>query len=209
MEPTLRHLTRAEAHWGQDRVEEAVAELVSATQADPFAPQPYYQLGVLALYAAGYAEAAACFRKANELAPGWFHCRRYHWLAGQLAGGRLGHDTFLTLQALDGGREDRTPAAKVEMAREALGRTPDLAWLYLCLGGYLKELGQERDAERAFRDGLEHAGEPDVRCCLMLEQAILLDPTAPERRRLLDAVRQLNGNLMATATAGVLLRLSG
>jgi hypothetical protein len=42
----------------------------------------------------------------------------------------------------------------------------------------------------------------------MLEQAILMEPTAPERGRLLNEVRQRNGNLMATATAGVLLRLT-
>src|SRR4051794_7900686 len=139
-------------------------------------------------------------------------CRTSGWTpkppTRPLAAGRLGHGTFLTLQALDGGREDRTPAAKVTLAREALGRTPDVAWLHLCLGGYLKELGRERDAERAFRGGLERAGEPDVHCCLLLEQAILMEPTAPERGRLLNEVRQRNGNLMATATAGVLLQLA-
>src|SRR5262249_49505669 len=146
-----------------------------------------------------------CYQKTEELAPGWFHCRRYQWLARQLVEGRLDHDTFLTLQALDGSRRDRTPDAKVALAREALARTPDAAWLYLCLGGYLKRLQQTQEAEEAFRQGLRHADEPDVKSYLLLELAIVLKSTSRERTRLLEAVGKVNGNLIATASAGSML----
>jgi hypothetical protein len=140
------------------------------------------------------------------LAPGWFCCRRYLWLARQLAGGRFDHETFLTLQALDAGREDRTPDAKVSLARDALAKTPDIAWLYLCLGGYLKMLQQFQEAETAFRHSLDHAEEPDVKSCLLLELAGVLESNSLERKRLLEEVRNLNGNLMAAASAGLVLQ---
>src|SRR5262249_21357389 len=116
------------------------------------------------------------------------------------------HDTFLALQARDEGRQDRTPDAKVALAREALARTPEVAWLHLCLGRYLKQLEQSGEAERAFRRGLNHADDPDVRSCLLLELAVVQEWVSPERARLLEEVRNLNGNLMATATAGALLK---
>jgi hypothetical protein len=152
------------------------------------------------------------YRKAEELAPGWFHCRRYFWLAQQLGEGRLDQDTFFTLQALDGARQDRTPEAKVILARESLAKTPDVGWLYLCLGGYLKELGQLQEAEAAFRCGIdraEDAQDVDVQSCLWLELAFVLPESSPERTRLLEAVRQLNGNLIAAASAGLVLNTPG
>src|SRR5262249_40263789 len=146
LQPALRCLTQAERYWSQGQPEEALSELLAASKADPFDPQPWYQMGSLVLYSRWYAEAIVCYQKAEELAPGWFHCRRYLWLAHQLAEGKLDHDTFLTLQALDGSRQDRPPGAKIALARDALAKTPEVPWLYLCLGGYLKELQQSREA---------------------------------------------------------------
>jgi tetratricopeptide (TPR) repeat protein len=208
LQPAL-HLTDQGLLLGnQGQYQEAFSTLLAATKADRFDPQPWYHMGACLLYAGLYNEAAMSYRKAEELAPGWFHCRRYFWLAQQLGEGRLDQDTFLTLQALDGAREDRTPETKVILARESLAKTPDVAWLYLCLGGYLKELGQLHEAEAAFRCGVdraEDANDVDVQSCLWLELALVLPKSSPERTRLLEAVRELNGNLIASASAGLVL----
>jgi tetratricopeptide (TPR) repeat protein len=212
LQPAL-HLTDQGLQLGnQGQYQEAFSALIAATKADRFDPQPFYHMGACLLYGGLYNEAAMSYRKAEELAPGWFHCRRYFWLAEQLGAGRLDHDTFLTLQALDYVRRDRTPQAKVALAREGLNKTPDVAWLHLCLGGYLKELGQRQEAEAAFRRGVdraEHANDIDVQSCLMLELALVLPEKSPERIRLLEAVRELNGNLIATASAGLVLNTPG
>jgi tetratricopeptide (TPR) repeat protein len=205
LQPGLRWLNQAQTCWGQGQAEQALSAFLAASKADPFDPEPWYQLGTVVLYSRWYTEAVMSYQRAEELAPGWFHCRRYLWLARQLAEGRFDHDTFLTLQALDGSRQDRPPDAKVALARDALAKTPNVGWLYLCLGGYLKELQQSREAEGAFRRGLEHADEPDVKSCLLMELALVQESTSPERVRLLEETRHLNGNLMATATAGVVL----
>jgi tetratricopeptide (TPR) repeat protein len=206
LQPARHWTAQAKTLWDQGKAQEALNALLVASKADPFDPHPWYQMGTIMLYAQANGHAVQSFKKAEELAPGWFHCRRYLWLARQLAEGQLDHGTFQTLQALDGRREDRAPIAKVALAREALTKTPQVAWLYLCLGGYLKALQQSQEAEAAFRRGLEQAAEPDVKSCLMLELALLLNPSSPERARLLAEVRQLNGNLNATAMAGVMLK---
>jgi tetratricopeptide (TPR) repeat protein len=123
------------------------------------------------LYSGMYEQAVQCLQKAEQLAPGWFYCRRYLWLAQQLAEHKLDQDTFLALQALDDNPRARTPEEKVSLARNALARTPNVAWLYLCLGSNLKALNQTPEAEAAFRRGLDCADDPDVRSCLLLEVA--------------------------------------
>lgn len=140
------------------------------------------------------------------MAPGWFHCRRYLWLAQQLAEGQLDHDTLSALNALDENRQDRTPEAKVSLAKEALTRTPNVAWLYLSLGRYLKDLNQDRESESAIRSGLDQPSDPDIKSCLLLELALSHPQTSPERANSLEEVRRLNGNLMATALAGFILK---
>jgi hypothetical protein len=76
-------------------------------------------------------------------------------------------------------------------------------------------LGERQEAEAAFRSGVdraEHANDVDVRSCLMLELALVLpesSPSSSERIRLLEAVRELNGNLIATASAGLFLNTPG
>jgi hypothetical protein len=154
-----------------------------------------------------YEQAVMCFRKAEELAPGWFHCRRYLWLAQQLAQGKVDQDTFLTLQELDDNPQARMPDAKVSLARDALTKNPRVAWLHLCLGSNLKALNQFREAEAAFRRGLDDADDPDVKSYLLLELAVLQKPSSPLRTQLLEEVRSLNGNLTATASANLALKL--
>jgi tetratricopeptide (TPR) repeat protein len=202
----MRCMAEAKTLWSQGNVEQALSKVLEASKIDPHDPDPLYKTGGILLYARGYAEAVQCYQRAEQLAPGWLHCRRFLWLARQLADGKLDHDTFLTLQSLDGERNDWTPEAKVALAREALSKTPKLAWLNLCLGGYLKGLQQPREAETAFRDGLEHAEEPDVKSSLLLELALILESSAPERASLLELVRNINGNLLASATADVMLK---
>jgi tetratricopeptide (TPR) repeat protein len=205
--PSQLYQLQAKKTWAQGQAKETLDHLLAAIKADRFDPDPFYQMGVVVLYSSMYDTAVACFQKAEELAPGWFFCRRYLWLAQQLAQAKLDQHTFLTLQELDDNPQVRTPEAKVSLAREALAETPSVAWLHLCLGSNLKELKQCRDAEAAFRRGLDCADDPDLKSCLLLELAALQERSSPQRTQLLEEVRNLNGNLNATASANLILKL--
>jgi tetratricopeptide (TPR) repeat protein len=205
--PSRQCQSQAKQSWARGQAMETLQSLLAAIEADRFDPDPFYQMGVVLLYSRMYPQAVSCFQKAEELAPGWFFCRRYLWLAQQLEQGKLDHDTFLTLQQLDEDPQVRAPDAKVSLARDALARTPRVAWLHLCLGSNLKVLNQPREAEAAFRGGLDCADDPDVKSCLMLELAILQERSSALRAQLLTEVRNLNGNLPATASANLALKL--
>jgi tetratricopeptide (TPR) repeat protein len=206
LRPALHWVRQADVLEGQGRFEEAVAAYQAAAVADRFDPHPHYRMGADLLYLRRYGEAVAGFERAEELAPGWFMCRRYLWLARRLAEGRLDHDTLLTLQALDDERQDRTPEAKAALARGALEKTPDVAWLSLALGRNLNALKRGGEAAEAFRRGLDRAEEPDVRSSLLIELAAGQPAGSPERASWLEEARSLNGNLMAAAMAGLLLK---
>jgi tetratricopeptide (TPR) repeat protein len=206
LRPGLHYVDQAKEFFAQGQLPESLTSLMAASKADPFGPEPWYQMGAVMLYAREYTNAVVSYEKTEELAPGWFDCRRFLWLARQLEQGDVDHDTFLTLQALDGSRQDRTPYDKVALARDALAKTPQVAWLYLGMGVYLASLQQSREAEVAFRRGLDCVDEPDVKSCLLLQLALILESNSPERVSLLEEVRNLNGNLRATTMADLALR---
>jgi tetratricopeptide (TPR) repeat protein len=186
----------------QGHYEAALQLFLEASRADPLAPQPVYEAALTYLYLGRPGDAADAYERTDELAPGWFHCRADGWLARQIVAGRYDLDTFRLLHVLEDGNQPIP--VKWQMAERALERMPDLAPLHLRRGKLLLARNQSAGAEAAFRRGLECALEPDVRTRLLVELAAVVE-SPEEKRRLCEQARQLNGHLVAAATATVML----
>jgi len=202
LRPAAQMIQRGEELGSRCEYERALAAFRTAAAIDPLDPECRYLAGLTLLHLGRYQEAAASYDACEARAPGWFECRAGAWLARELAKGRLDHKAFTALRALEDG--PGSPAQKVEIARSALDRYPSLAPLYLFLGLSLRELGKNEEAEAALRGGLARAAEPDVRTRLLLQLALLVRSPEERRELLEEAVRQ-NGNLVAAATARLLL----
>lgn len=195
-----RELSAEGARLGSNgQFSEALSAFRAAGQADRFDPQCRYEEGVTLLHLEQPLEAVECFRAVEELAPGWFYCRRYLSIAEQMVEGRLPHAVFLGLQMLDG--NSLSPEDKVKLAEEILHKVADVGWLYLELGKNLRRLHRQAEAEKAYRKGLACASDADIRTCLLIELALLIDSASPERDRLLKEAFELKGNLLATVIA--------
>lgn len=194
---------RGEEHAKQQQFDEALDYFRQAAHADRFDPHSRYLQGLTLLHLERYNEAVDCYEMTEELAPGWFHCRADLWLAQELAVGRLDHEMFTALISLEDGADP--PADKVNLAEAALARAPDLAVLHLMYGKNLARSSRMPEASAAYRKGLACGDEPDTRTRLLLELALVTE-TPAEKIRLLEEARQLNGNLVAAATAAVILR---
>jgi hypothetical protein len=151
-----------------------------------------------------YAEAVQSFEETERLAPGWYYCRTYRWLAKELAAKRLAHEVFQGLMALQDG--PMPPKEKVELAETMLAAGVDLALLRLFLAENLRELGRSSEAEAHCRRGLEMAAEPDVKTRVLLELGAF-PPLSERKRRYLQEAVGLNGNFAATAGAALALKL--
>jgi tetratricopeptide (TPR) repeat protein len=194
---------RGEKQGSAGRFDEALADFRAAGNADPFDPHSRYEAGLTILHLGRYAEAVEMYEKTEELAPGWFHCRADLWLARHLEAGELGQESFLALYMLEDG--PLPPKEKVRLAGQALVRTPHLALLHLCRGKNLAQLGKMREAQDAYRQGLAHVSEPDVKTRLLVELAVVVDDGV-EKSSLFREAQALGGNLVAAATATVALK---
>jgi tetratricopeptide (TPR) repeat protein len=193
---------RGEEEGKQGRYEPALELFREAARADPFAPQPHHEAAVTLLHLDRAVEAVEEYERTEELAPAWFHCRSEGWLARQIVLGRYGQSTFLLLRAIeDGGlaRRDR-----LSLLERGLVQTPDLALLHHLRGKVLGESRRSDEAITAYRRGLECAAEDDVHTRLLVDLAGLLGP-GEERRRLLEEAVARDGNLVAAATARIML----
>jgi tetratricopeptide (TPR) repeat protein len=169
-----------------------------ASQVDPHDPDPWYQGGVCLLELTRYAEAGQSFRTVEELAPGWFHCRTDAWIADQLLTGGMDHEDFQALRLLEDGG---LPAARrVSIAEAAIQKNTELAPLWLVKGDSLAKCRRESEAHSAYRLGLKCAKEPDVKTRLLFALSTVC-PDDDERIQLLNEAIQLNGNLVAAASA--------
>jgi tetratricopeptide (TPR) repeat protein len=185
----------------QGRHDEALSLFRQAAVADPFAPEPHYEAAATLLYLDRAVEAIEEYQRTEELAPAWFHCRAEHWLAQQVVLGRYGQQTFLLLREVEDG--GLAPAARLSLLARGLAHAPDLALLHQLQGKALRDSGKDAEAQHAYRRGLEHAAEPDIRTRLLVDLAGLLSP-GEERRKLLDEAIATNGNLVSAATARIL-----
>jgi tetratricopeptide (TPR) repeat protein len=193
---------RGEKEGSHGRYEQALDFFREATRADPCAPQPHHEAGVTLLHLDRAVEAVEEYERTEELAPGWFHCRSECWLARQIVLGRYPHESFLLLRAVeDGGLASR---ARLSLLERGLAQAPDLALLHHLQGKVLAESRRPADAITAYRRALEYAAEEDVHTRILVDLAGLLDP-GDERRRLLEEAVSRNGNLVAAATARIML----
>jgi tetratricopeptide (TPR) repeat protein len=203
LRPATVQTQRGEELAKQGKYDEALGLFRAAAQADRFDPHSRYLQGLTLLHLERYTEAVECYESVEELAPGWFRCRADLWLAQELAMGRLDQEVFTSLLLLEDG--PAPPAEKLKLAEAMLPRMPKLAVLHLQYGQALARLGRRTDAATAYLKGLSSGDEPDTKTRLLVELALVSDsPT--EKIRLLQEARQLNGNLVAAATAAVILR---
>ena len=203
LRPAAELTERGEKLGGAGRYEEALALFEDAARADPFDPHSRYQQAFTLLHLGRYADAADLYRRVEELAPGWFHCRADLWVAEQLALGQLDRVDFLALFLLQDGTD--TADEKVKLARQLVARRPGLPAAHLHLGRNLARAGRKSDAESAQRAGLATDPDPDVRSRLLVELATLIE-NPDERKALYREAATINGNLVAAAGAALALR---
>ena len=189
------------AHREDRKFHESLTAFRKAMKVDPFDPNPHYQAGVTLLYLTRYEEAREAFQVTESLGPGWFHCREFEWLAGELAAGRITHDMFLTFRRLE---EDLSSEQMAAIAEEALTLRPDLAALWLCYGDSLVEQGRREEAVNLYRRGLDCVAEPDVETRLLVKLAMASE-SGPERTRIFERAAELQGNVLASALARLTL----
>jgi tetratricopeptide (TPR) repeat protein len=184
------------------RYGEALELFHQASKADRFNPAPRYQEGFSLLHLRRYSEAVEAFQATEALAPGWFHCRSFLWLARQLSRGNIDHRLFVFLRMLEDGPMPLPD--KVREAQRVLAKGFEFPLLYLIHGEHLLELKRTAEATEMFRKGLAVAIEPDVRSRLLVNLAFVQE-WQPEKKRLLRAVLKINGNLFAQAIAALAL----
>lgn len=184
------------------RYDEALALFREAAAADRFNPQPRHDAAVTLMHLGRVAEALDEYAATEELAPGWFHCRHDRWLAEQIALGRVEGPMFLLLHAVEDG--GLPPLRALEVVDQGLQQAPDLGTLHHQRGKALAALGREREAVAAFRRAMACAEEPDLRSRVLVDLAARLE-AGDERRGLLEEAIGLEGNLVAAATARIML----
>jgi tetratricopeptide (TPR) repeat protein len=203
---TLRPATaltgQGEKQASQGRFEAALKLFQQAAEADPYDPQCRYQAGLTLLYLGRYAEAVSAYDATEERAPSWFHCRSNAWLARQMVKGKVSQEMFQLWHVAEDG--PLNPEQKLNVADRALKLSPDLALLHHLRGKSLRALNQASAAESAYREGLACAAEPDIQTRLLVDLAAVISDPA-ERHQLLEQAVALNGNILASATARIVL----
>lgn len=203
LRPAMTEVQKGEQLASEAKFEAAIEAFRAAGTMDPFDPQPPYLEGLTHLHVNKPTDAVAAYERAQQLGPGWFHVGTQLWVARQMALGRLTMEDFLALREVEDG--GRPPGEKAAIARDAVGRAPRFAPLWLALADQLLALERVDEAHQALRAGLGCAAEPDVTSRLRVRLALSL-PDVSERRELLKAAQQPGGNLVATAMARISMR---
>lgn len=183
--------------------EEALCLLNAATAGDPWAPEPLMGRARVQMALGDYAEAAASYGQAEELAPGWPGSRSGQWLAEQLAAGNL--DPAVLQWLHDSTDSETAPTDRLKRVRRALEQEPNLPLLHVLSCSLLREVNQLPEVEPCCRQGLASDCDVDTRTRLLVELAQVTESSA-ERRQLLEEAMRLNGNLVAAAVARLMMR---
>ncbi len=184
---------------GEGQFAPALALFERAAAADPHDPDPPFMVGLTRVYLKQYAEGIRAYETVERLGPGWYHARTDLWLARELAAGRLAHDVWETLMAL----EHLPPAEALAAADRALAEAPLLAPLLYRKALALEGVGRKEEAAIPLRVALEHNDEPNLHTRLLLRLSQLT--TGDEARELVRRAAELNGDLIAGAMARFLL----
>jgi tetratricopeptide (TPR) repeat protein len=197
------HLDTGLGMANEGRFAEALSLFRAASRCDRFAPQPHLQAGLMHLYLRQAGEAMTCLQECERLAPGWPLARPALWLARLRADERIPHEVFLHWHSLE---EAPLPAEmKIRLADQALERAPRLPHLHHLQGKNLRERNLGFAAERAYRRALELNPPPDLETRLCVDLAAVVDDPS-EKRRLLAQAIALDADLMAVATAKIVLQ---
>ena len=92
------------------------------------------------------------------------------------------------------------PQQSLSLIKQAIDRFPDFAPFHLLCGELHGRLGNESEAERWYRSGLEHVQEPDLESRLLCALAGILPSGSAERTEIVQRAVNLDGSLVAMAT---------
>lgn len=185
---------------GKQRFAEALDLFLRAGQADPYDPDPPFMVGLTLTYLKRYAEALQHYAKAEQLGPGWYHARSDAWLTRELLEGRLTHQIWETLMAL----EHLPPDEALQEADRALAEQPLLPPLLYRKALALEMLGRPQEAVIPLRVALEHNQEPNLQTRLLVRLGNLAE--SPEKQEYWKQAAALNGDLISGAMARVMLK---
>lgn len=200
--PTIQRARRLAAegrHLGESgRLAEALKSFDASSRIDPFDPDPVYNAAVTCLELERYVEAAQRFAHAERLAPGWFLCRRYRWLADRLALGsidpRIGRVLLVTAEGPYGPREQHLLESILPIAAH-------LTWPWLTYAKIQTATGRRNEAIASLRRGLDGEADDDVRSAALVDLGLLLGSRSPEAQDLFGQALSRPGNLLAQAGA--------
>jgi len=182
----------------------ALDSFSKAAQIDAYDPESRYLAGLSLLHLKRYSEAAATYRQLERLAPGWFQARHDLWVAQELAARRLSHEAWQhELQLLDAPLE---PVAQVERASAAVARFPEYAPLHFAQAQAQARLGQDQQANQSYQKALKLAGNDDLKSRILVAASQVIPELELRKHVLAEAASLKQGNLVASATAGYLLR---
>jgi tetratricopeptide (TPR) repeat protein len=184
------------------RLSDALGKYQEAMEVDPYDPDPVYQSGMCLLELGAYDQAGEAFAEVEKLAPGWFHCRTDRWLAAGLEDGTISNEEFMVARILEDGGLDPKQASSA--AEQAVEKFPNYAPLRLVCGDIWRDAGDNGRSIEAFRKGLDLCEEPDLESRLLVALASSLLADSPERPNLIDRVLDLEGSLVAKASARLL-----
>lgn len=205
LQPCAARVQEGKALGSEANFEAAVEAFRQASEHDGYDPDPWYQLGFTHMCLGRYGEAVTAYDRAEELAPGWFHCREDRFVAQLLLDESIDDETRATLAELEDG--DAPPRAKLAMAEAALDAHPELSLLHLHRGIALMNLDRKDDALAAFRRGLEATWRvPAIETRLLARLASVAD--GEERDDAIDRAIALDGDRVSAAIARTLRRVT-
>lgn len=185
----------------------AVFNLQSAITKDQYAPEPWYQLGVCYLHLERSDDALDAFKKAAELAPGWFDVNFYIWVAESMKAAKFNLEAFKVMYVLEHGQLN--PGQKITICERVLKSGTKLPYILLHLGlAYQQTPGKLDMAESAFRGALLLTDDLDIdtktRVLFNLGATV---PTVEEKNNVFEQATKVNGNLTAAAMSLAALAL--
>src|SRR6266404_4570339 len=166
-------------------------------------PDAHYQAGMALCEQQLFPQAVEEYEVCETLAPGWYFCRSDLWIARRLALGAIPHEVFLGLRFLQDGPPNANERMKLAtLIRPQANTIPLFALLF---GQLLVQAGRPKEAAELWREALKGDVDSDVRTRLLVTLSQTeVDPG--QRRQLLQEAVELNGNLVAAASATLALR---